>query len=140
MAPEDAWALLLSQPFLVMATNSPSGHPHLVPITFAPLGDRRIVSAVDAKPKATRRLRRLANIERDNRVSLLAHHYQDDWSRLWWVRADGTASVTDAAPPGAGEALRKRYPDYVHHDLGPWIVVDVEEVVGWAASDLPGAP
>src|SRR4051794_4921374 len=72
--------------------------PHIVPICFALDGDT-IWSAVDAKPKRTRALRRLENIARDPRVSVLTDHYDDsDWSRLWWARADGTATVHDDAP------------------------------------------
>ena len=137
---EDAWTLLVSQPVLILATTAESGRPHLVPITCSPLDSRRIVSAVDAKPKATRELRRLENIRRDGRVSLLAHHYEDDWSRLWWVRADGTASVTETAPPGSIEALRSRYPQYADHVLAPWIVVEVERLSAWAAGKDPGRP
>lgn len=133
MTPEDAWALLVSQRVLVLATNTPGGPPHLVPITFAPLGPYRVVTAVDDKPKRTRRLQRLENILRDGRVSLLAHDYTEDWSRLWWVRADGTASVTDAPPAGAEPALRDRFPQYADQVLGPWIVVEAEAVSGWAA-------
>ena len=62
--------------------------PHLVPITFAVDGDA-LYSAVDAKPKSTRALRRLANIAANPAVSVLVDHYDDDWTRLWWARADG---------------------------------------------------
>lgn len=133
MTPDTAWSVLVSQRVLTLATNTADGPPHLVPITFAPLGPRRIVSAVDAKPKSTRRLRRLENIAHDARVTLFAQHYEDDWTRLRWVRAEGTASVSESAPGGAREALIDRYPAYADHDLGPWIVVGVERVTGWSA-------
>src|SRR3712207_8024736 len=42
-------------------------------------------------------LRRLANIAHEPRVALLADHYAEDWSALWWVRADGTARVVEAS-------------------------------------------
>jgi PPOX class probable F420-dependent enzyme len=51
-----------------------------------------IYSAVDAKPKRSARLQRLANVASEPRCSLLVDHYEDDWSKLWWVRADGEAS------------------------------------------------
>jgi nitroimidazol reductase NimA-like FMN-containing flavoprotein (pyridoxamine 5'-phosphate oxidase superfamily) len=44
-----------------LATVDALGTPHLVPIVFAVDGDR-VYSAVDAKPKRTPALRRLANI------------------------------------------------------------------------------
>ena len=94
-----------------LATVDPSGAPHLVPIVFALVGDV-IHSAVDAKPKRHSRLRRLANIAHDPRVSVLADHYDDDWTALWWIRADGVATVLDASPEGLA-ALARKYPQYL---------------------------
>src|SRR5690606_28490375 len=75
-----------------LATAGADRQPHLVPITFVLVADR-IFTAVDHKPKATTRLRRLRNIAENAAVSLLVDRYDDDWSRLWWVRADGVATV-----------------------------------------------
>src|SRR5947207_9112063 len=74
-----------------LATVTPDGRPHIVPVTFAVDGDV-IYSAVDAKPKTTTRLARLRNIAAEPRVAVLADHYQADWDRLWWARADGAAT------------------------------------------------
>ena len=63
-----------------------------MPVVFA-LFDAVIYTAVDAKPKSTQRSRRLANIEANPHVSVLVDHYADDWSQLWWVRADGVAVI-----------------------------------------------
>ena len=41
------------------------------------------------KPKKSSRLQREDNLEADPRGALLVEHWDaDDWSRLWWVRAD----------------------------------------------------
>jgi PPOX class probable F420-dependent enzyme len=113
-----------------LATVGPDGAPHLVPIVFAVTGDV-IYSAVDAKPKRHRRLRRLANIEREPRVSVLADHYEDDWTRLWWVRADGLARVTVTSDAGLA-ALRAKYPQYARTPpAGPFITVEVSRWTGW---------
>ena len=90
------------------------GTPRLVPIVFAIAGDD-IVTAVDHKPKSTRDLRRLSDIADDPRVALLVDHYDDaDWSRLWWVRADGIATVHD------GDATAHRAID---HSGGPLLAI-----------------
>ena len=118
-----------------LATVGSEGRPHLVPITFALLEPATIVTAVDHKPKRTRALVRLANIEANPRVSVLVDHYEDDWERLWWVRADGVAHVREAAPAGAAEALSQRYAAY--RELppgGPFIVVEVQRLTGWSAT------
>ena len=71
-----------------LATVTPDGSPHVVPIVFAVDGDT-IYTAVDGKPKRSRQLQRLANIAAHPRVTVLADRYDEDWSQLWWVRADG---------------------------------------------------
>jgi PPOX class probable F420-dependent enzyme len=123
--------LFASVPVARLATVDPSGAPHLVPIVFALTGDV-IHSAVDAKPKRTRRLRRLANIAANPRVSVLADHYEDDWSRLWWVRADGVARVLDESPAGLA-ALVARYPQYRESPpAGPFLEITVERWSAWS--------
>lgn len=117
-----------------MATIGADGAPDLVPVVFAPVGPRTLVSPVDQKPKRTRRLRRLDNIRADPRVSLLAQHWDADWSRLWWVRAEGAARVEETVGDDARRALTARYRPYRHEPpLGPWILVEVERLTGWEA-------
>ena len=77
-----------------LATVGSDGRPHIVPITFA-LDDDTIYFAIDFKPKKTAELQRLRNIEANPSVSVLVDHYEDDWSKLWWVRADGSARIHD---------------------------------------------
>ena len=92
-----------------LATVGATGQPHLVPITFALVDERTLITAVDHKPKRTTRLKRLENIAANPQVSVLVDHYADDWQQLWWARADGRARVEKAAPAGAAEALAARY-------------------------------
>ena len=120
-----------------LATVGETGQPHLVPVTFATDGDR-IYTAVDAKPKTTTNLRRLRNIGRDPRVAVLADHYEQDWAGLWWVRADGTASLLDRPADMAVplQLLAARYPQYrASPPAGPVISIRVARWSGWAASD-----
>jgi PPOX class probable F420-dependent enzyme len=97
------------------------------------VGDDRIVIAVDSKPKRSRRLRRLANVEADPRVSLLIDEYDVDWSRLWWVRIDGRAVVRETVETDVERRHRERYPQLEGHVLGPWIDIAVESISGWSA-------
>jgi PPOX class probable F420-dependent enzyme, Rv0121 family len=119
-----------------LATLTPDGRPHLVPIVFALEGDR-IYSIVDTKPKASMSLARLRHIEANPHVSLLVDAYRDDWERLWWVRADGRAMVVADGPDRAQAItlLRAKYPQYLDADLkfGSATIIDVEHWVGWTA-------
>ena len=118
-----------------LATVDATGRPHLVPVVFAVDGTT-VVFAIDHKPKARRDVRRLANIAANPAVSLLVDHYDDDWSALWWVRADGDATVVDdpAAMAGPIDLLVAKYPQYQRiRPAGPVILVRVHTWRGWAA-------
>ena len=120
-------------PVAHLATVTPDGRPHVVPIVFA-LDSEVLYTAVDGKPKSPARLQRLANIEANPKVSILVDHYADDWSQLWWVRADGVATVVSDGPEFARglELLRAKYPQYEHVSLdGPVIAVAVEKWSSW---------
>jgi PPOX class probable F420-dependent enzyme len=115
-----------------LATVDASGRPHLVPICFAIEGDT-LYTAVDEKPKRTRRLQRLANIEANPTVEVLIDHYEDDWSLLWWVRLRGVARIVE--DPHAVELLVAKYPQYrAQPPTGPVIAVAIEERSEWTAS------
>jgi len=120
-----------------LATADAEGRPHLVPMVFVLAGET-IYSAVDAKPKRTDRLRRLANAAANPHVALLADHYDDaDWTALWWVRADGVARVLapeDEEAVRAVDRLAARYAQYREaRPHGPVLAVDVERWSGWSA-------
>ncbi|NED95573.1 TIGR03668 family PPOX class F420-dependent oxidoreductase [Phytoactinopolyspora alkaliphila] len=117
-----------------LATAGADMRPHLVPVTFVVDGDGLVIG-IDQKPKSTTRLRRLHNIMENPRVAVLGDHYDDDWTRLWWVRADGSATVVaeGSARDAAVEALTAKYPQYRDDPpLGPAIVVDIDRWAGWA--------
>ncbi|MGI5380004.1 TIGR03668 family PPOX class F420-dependent oxidoreductase [Streptomyces sp. CA-251387] len=141
MEQDEARRRFAGAPVARLATVDPAGRPHLVPVVFALRGDE-IVTAVDRKPKRSGRLRRLHNIAVHPAVCLLVDVYDDDWDRLWWVRADGDAHVL---PPDARDArdeyaaavelLRQKYPQYVRQPPdGPVIVITVQSWHGWRAS------
>lgn len=119
-----------------LATADAHGRPHVVPVVFAVDGDT-VYSAVDAKPKRTTALKRLANVRANPAVAMLVDHYDEDWSRLWWVRADGTGRVLT---PEAAESRRAvtlltaRYSQYAGRTpTGAVLAVDVDRWTGWSA-------
>lgn len=119
-----------------LATVDRNGRPHVVPITFA-LEDDVLYSAVDAKPKSTRHLKRLRNIEHVPDVTVLVDHYDEDWSRLRWCRMDGRAEiVSEGQSFETGlRVLRDKYTQYRKEPPeGPVIAVEVRSWSGWAAT------
>jgi PPOX class probable F420-dependent enzyme len=118
-----------------LATVRPDGAPHLVPVVFVLEGDT-VWLVVDEKPKRHRRLQRVVNIRAEPRVSLLADSYDEDWNRLWWVRADGRARIV-----GEGHELERavsllldRYPqERGQPPKGPALAVKIERWRRWPA-------
>ena len=119
-----------------LATADAHGTPHVVPITFALDGDT-IYFAVDAKPKRTTDLKRLRNIAANPAVAVLVDHYEEDWSRLWWVRVDGTARVVEdrAGVDRAIGLLVERYDQYRKAPpSGPVVAISIGRMTGWSAT------
>lgn len=116
-----------------LGTTRDSGSPHLVPITFA-VADETVYSMVDRKPKTTKDLQRLANIAANPEVSLLVDHYEEDWTRLWWVRVDGIATIAHDGEvvATARTLLESKYPQYESQQPdGPVIAIAITGVTWW---------
>jgi PPOX class probable F420-dependent enzyme len=126
-----AWERLAAARVARLATSA----PRVVPITFAVVGET-VVHAVDHKPKTTRALARVRDLERDPRCSVLVDHYEEDWGALWWVRADGIARVVEMEDAREEiDALVAKYPQYAERRPdGPVIVLAVERIVAWDAA------
>jgi PPOX class probable F420-dependent enzyme len=122
-----------------LATVDEDGRPHLVPVVFELEGDT-LYTAVDAKPKRSRTLRRVENARLRPDVTVLVDRYEDDWSLLWWVRIRGRARVLDAGEEAehALALLREKYAQYREAPPGPPVLaVDVEDWREWSARSDP---
>jgi PPOX class probable F420-dependent enzyme len=116
-----------------LATVRPDGRPHVVPCCYV-LDGETVYSAVDAKPKSTLALRRLANLRANPSASLLVDHYDEDWSQLWWVRLDGQGRVVESGDERdqALGRLAARYEQYRQvTPPGPVVAVDVDRWTAW---------
>jgi PPOX class probable F420-dependent enzyme len=134
---EDARARLAAHDHGVLCTVHPARGVDAVPVVYAVDEDGYVGVPVDrVKPKASLRLQRERNLERDPRATLLIEHWErGDWSRLWWVRvelewqADGPARAASLAARLAG-----RYPQYRDEPFARVLVLRVVAVAGWAAA------
>ena len=89
--------------------------PAAMPIVFARAAGA-LWMPIDGKPKrGDKRPARIAQLERIPGVMLVLDHYEDDWSRLWWIRLRCTATVVTGKHPDWGDveaALADKYPQY----------------------------
>jgi hypothetical protein len=61
-------------------------------------------------------------------------HYDEDWTRLWWIRVDGTTRVLESGSErdAAIDALTAKYAQYVDAPPpGAVIALDVETWRAW---------
>jgi PPOX class probable F420-dependent enzyme len=127
-----------------MATVRPDGSPHVVPFVFALVEDDatlRVFWAVDHKTKSDRELRRVTNLRANPAVEIEVNSYEEDWRRLWWVRASGTGREVSAPDERAAglTALCAKYAQYAERPpAGPVVVLEIDRVVGWADATTSG--
>lgn len=134
LSPLDARQRFVTSPVARLATADAHGVPHAVPVTFAVLDDV-LYFAVDDKPKSSWDLRRLRNIRENPSVAVLVDHYDEDWSALWWVRADGRGEVLEDGEERrhAVELLCGKYQQYKDSPpQGPAVAVRIDRWSGWA--------
>jgi PPOX class probable F420-dependent enzyme len=140
-----AWALALRRAARVgrLATADAAGRPLVVPVCYV-FDGARCYSAVDAKPKSTRNLRRLRNIAANPQVSLVVDVWDEDWSRLAWVIVEGRAEVLTGGDAfrAAVDRLIDKYPQYValglDREQGALVAVTPTRVLSWRGA--PAAP
>jgi|TARA_B100000809_G_C15127836_1_gene527047 PPOX class probable F420-dependent enzyme len=112
--------LLSTWPVARLATMNVDGSPHQVPIVYV-WHNGRFWSPIDGKPKQKTQLTRIDNLIANPKASLLIDRYDDDWSLLWWIRADLEVTVmrlTEAGPEAlkalnlVKKKLEDKYPQY----------------------------
>lgn len=120
-----------------LATVTPTGRPHVVPVCFT-LIDDRLVTPLDEKPKRVTAtdLQRVKNIHTTPYTVLLADHYTENWNDLGWVQVHGTATITKPEGTLHDEAvtgLRAKYEQYESHNLEtrPIITITPDRVQSW---------
>jgi PPOX class probable F420-dependent enzyme len=116
-----------------LATADAGGVPHVVPFVFAVDGDI-LYWAVDEKPKRSRRIKRLANIEANPNVEVVVDKYTERWDRLWWVRAAGPARVVQepVEEERALALLAAKYRQYRKQPpQGPVVAIEVTRLSWW---------
>lgn len=122
----------------IFCTLHPDRGPDPQPVVFALSHDGHLGVPIDkVKPKKSSRLQREDNLDADPRGALLVDHWDhEDWSRLWWVRAD-TEHVPDPAEvlvEELSERLAATVPQYADRPFHRVLVCRITKITGWAAS------
>lgn len=135
LSPEACRRLATAADHGILATRHPKRGVDGVPACFVLHGELVAVPIDRVKPKAGRRLGRVANLERDPRASLVVEHWDaTDWSKLWWVRLALERSAAEPAAVAEIEAaLRRKYPQYEGAAFEAVLVFRIVELAGWAA-------
>jgi PPOX class probable F420-dependent enzyme len=122
----------------VLATVHTERGADAVPVVYVVHGEDHVGVPVDlVKPKASTRLQRERNLEADPRATLLVEHWdRDDWSRLWWVRADlrWLPDATRDQMATIAAELAAKYPQYRDQPFARVLVFRIVDVTGWAAT------
>jgi PPOX class probable F420-dependent enzyme len=77
-------------------------------------------------------------VKANRQVTFMVDRWDEDWTRLAWLQAHGSASILPegAETEKAHAALRDKYPQYDYTELeGPVIRIDVDRWVGWAGDE-----
>jgi PPOX class probable F420-dependent enzyme len=141
-----AWALALIHEARVgrLATADRDGRPLVVPVCYV-VDAGRLWSAIDAKPKRTRNLRRLRNLAENPHVSLCLDLWDEDWTRLAYVIVEGTADVCEHGDDRrrAVDRLLDKYPQYrtmaLDRDAGAVVRIAPRRIIAWRARDAAPA-
>lgn len=123
----------------VLCTMHPDRGPDPTPAVYVVSDDGFIGVPIDTvKPKASSRLQREVNLAADARGAMLVQNWDaDDWTRLWWVRADleHMEDVSQAVIDDLAERLAGTVPQYGDKPFHRVLVCRIVGVTGWAASE-----
>lgn len=148
------WRFVAETRRAVLATTDRKGRPRLVPICHvAREADDRLerpvlYTPIDEKPKRSTdpmELARVRDLMDNPEVVVLVDRWDEDWSRLGWLRVDGTARIIQPDGGDRGEhalaiaALRAKYRQYVAHRLEdrPIIRIEILRARAWGSLELP---
>ncbi len=134
LPPDEAHARLVAHDHGVLCTVHTERGVDAVPVVFGVDGDHLGVPIDTVKPKSSTRLRRERNLESDPRATLLVEQWdRDDWTQLWWARAEFLHQPDDAdVEERLAVVLAERYAQYRDRPFARILVFRVNAVSGWS--------
>lgn len=138
LAPDSAIDRLGRNNHGVLATAHPTRGADAVPVVYAASGGFVGIPIDTVKPKVDPNspLQRETNLERNPRATLLVEHWDaNDWSKLWWVRAE--LSRVDQPDPAVTSDLTNRlvasFGQYRDKPFARLLVFSYDNATGWSA-------
>ncbi len=119
-----------------LATVGADNQPSVIPICYV-YDEPALFTPVDEKPKrrAPAELQRIKNIRANPYVDVVVDDYDEDWTRLAWVKLRGRARVLwrGKEHDRAIGLLRHKYPQYRAMKLEdkPIIRISIKRVTSW---------
>jgi PPOX class probable F420-dependent enzyme len=113
-----------------LATATSNLQPYATPAVFI-LHNNNIYVPLDQKPKTVSvlELRRVKNIQKNPKVCFLVHHYDEDWTRLWFVMVTGYATLLNGTSEKLATRLKtinnmflSKYPQYSKIGIGNFYI------------------
>jgi len=136
---DTARELLAAEGHGVLCTVHPRRGVDAVPVVYAITGEYVGIPVDTIKPKQSTHLQRERNLRADPRATLLVEHWdREDWSRLWWVRAElrwcenPDAVLTEEL---AG-LLAAAFPQYRGRPFARVLTLHIADLTGWSATDV----
>ena len=137
LAEDEARSRLASLDHGVLCTVHATRGVDAVPVVYTVLDSHVGVPVDRVKPKLGGRLQRERNLDQDPRAVLLVEHWDhDEWSRLWWVRAElrGGIAASEQQLAALGAQLAKRFTQYRDQPFDRLVLLQIVGVTGWAAA------
>jgi PPOX class probable F420-dependent enzyme len=134
---DDALARLEAHDHGVLCTVHAERGVDAVPVVYAVDPEGFVGVPVDrVKPKTSLRLQRERNLEHDPRATLLIEQWdRDDWSKLWWVRAElRWEADADGRTDDLAAQLAGRYSQYQDQPFAQVLVLRIVGITGWVAT------
>lgn len=141
LSPDQAHSRLLASDHGLLGTLHSERGVDVVPVVYAADDDHLAIPIDLVKPKSSSRTQRQRNLEADPRAALTVEHWdREDWSRLWWVRAELRWQAGTDWHEGLAAQLAEGFHQYRDQPFARLLVFDVVSVSGWAASSEPDSP
>ena len=137
LAEDEARSRLESHDHGVLCTVHPRRGVDAVPVVYAVVDGRVGVPVDRVKPKAGGLLQRERNLAQDPRAVLLIEHWDhEEWSRLWWVRAElrGHIAASEQQSVAVARQLAGRFIQYRDQPFDRLVLLQIVGVTGWAAA------